>query len=191
RGDRRGALRLAQYIFIISLLAWALQASHVAHGLGEWIIFTVGLAQAALASAMSWLHYVALEPIARRACAQPLISSARLFNGRLRGRRGGRDLSIGTVLGVLVSILLKSSRIVPSWFGLESALDPMPLVYPLGTPSLIGKILEFQIKLISQCLYTLMLLVFLRIATRSVWAAAVGLVAINTAFYCTLDPEAT
>jgi serine/threonine-protein kinase len=190
RGDRRGALRLARYIFVLSMLSWLLQASHFVGPL-EWMILLIGVAQALFASAFTWLHYIALEPIVRRAWPQTLISWSRLLNGRLRDARVGRDLVLGAVLGVLASLLMRLSRIIPAQFGLASGWDLILPVYPSGTASLIGVILDIQIYLISMSLIFLLILAFLRLATRSVRLAACGLVALNTVYFCMIDPEAT
>jgi hypothetical protein len=113
------------------------------------------------------------------------------LNGRLRDPHVGRDLVLGAVLGVLVCILMRLSRVVPSWFGLASGLDMIPMIYPLGTASLIGAILDFHIYLISFNLISLLMLVFLRMATRSVRLAACCLAVLNTIYFCMIDQGST
>ena len=86
---------------------------------------------------------------------------------------------------------MRLSRIIPAQFGLASGWDLILPVYPSGTASLIGVILDIQIYLISMSLIFLLILAFLRLATRSVRLAACGLVALNTVYFCMIDPEAT
>src|SRR5262249_8698058 len=120
RGDRRGALRLAQYVFLISMLTWLFLASHVG-GPVEWLVFSAGLAEVLLASAWAGLSYTAFEPFVRRLWPETLISWTRLLNGRFRDPRVGRDLILGALLGVLIAILLRSGRVMPAWFGLQAS----------------------------------------------------------------------
>jgi serine/threonine-protein kinase len=190
RGDRRGALRLAQCIFLITLLAWVFRASHVG-GLSEMTIFYIGIAQALLPAVLQWLYYIALEPFVRRLWPQTLISWARLLGGRFWDPRVGRDLIFGSLLGVVVTILLKSGRWYPAWFGMQPGLEVVPL-FPMGsTASLIGSVLEFQWSAVGFCLGFLLMLLLLKLLLRSVWLAAFGFVLLNAAYYCLRDPEAT
>jgi serine/threonine-protein kinase len=190
RGDRRGALRLAQYIFVLCLLAWVFRASHVGWLL-EWNTFLIGLAQALLPAAIVWLYYIALEPFVRRLWPQTLISWARLLSGRFSDPRVGRDLTFGSLLGVVVSILFKSGRWVPAWFGLQPGLEVMPL-FPMGsTASLIGAVLELQWSAIGHSVMLLFLLLLLRLVLRSGWLAACAFIPVATAYFCLQDPEPT
>jgi Protein kinase domain len=190
RGDRRGALRLAQYIFLISLLAWVFRASHVG-GLLEWTIFVIGLAQALLPAVLLWLSYIALEPFVRRLWPQTLISWARLLSGRFRDPRVGRDILLGALLGVFVRILIESGRWVPAWFGLQPGMEVMPLFSMDSTASLIGAVLELQWSAIGHSLMFLLLLLLLKLVLRSVWLAACAFVPVATAYFCLPDPEST
>jgi serine/threonine-protein kinase len=190
RGDRRGSLRLAQYVLLISLLTWMFRASHVV-GLLEWMIFSIGLAAALLEAAWAWLSYTALEPFVRRLWPETLISWARLLNGRIRDPRVGRDLILGALLGVLAAILIKSGRYIPSWFGLPSSLEPTPPIYPMDTASLIGAVLEWQALSISSGLVALSMLLLMRIVLRSLRLAACSFVLSNTIFFGLMETEPT
>jgi hypothetical protein len=65
RGDRRGALRVAAFVFIMRSLHWALGGDHVAHLdlLGPLAVAFSGAAALAL---LTWTAYVACEPYVRR-----------------------------------------------------------------------------------------------------------------------------
>ncbi|MBP1599585.1 MAG: serine/threonine protein kinase, partial [Acidobacteria bacterium] len=61
RGDRRGALKLAIYLFISQMLAWFFQVHHV-RSTGEFDLFYAAIAWALFYSGELWLLYIALEP---------------------------------------------------------------------------------------------------------------------------------
>jgi hypothetical protein len=190
RGDRRGAFRLARYVFLISSLIWVLRASHVGGPL-EWLVFSAGLAQSLQASAWAWLSYTAFEPFVRRLWPETLISWTRLLNGRVRDPRVGRDIVLGALAGVLADIVVKSGRVVPAWFGLRASLELTPWMYPTDTASLIGVVLEWLVGSLTFGLSLLSMLLLLRIVLRSVWVAACGFVLLNTVFFCLGEAEPT
>ncbi|HET9328383.1 MAG TPA: serine/threonine-protein kinase [Candidatus Eisenbacteria bacterium] len=102
RGDTRRAGRLAGAMFAIRVLAWVLGANHPMSTLTEQVATAIawGLYDAAYA----WLAYVAIEPYVRRLWPRLLISWTRLLDGRLGDARVGRDVLIGGVVGVVISL---------------------------------------------------------------------------------------
>jgi len=52
---------------------------------------------------MTWILYLALEPIVRRRWPDSIISWSRLLAGRLRDPLVGRDILIGCLAGVLLA----------------------------------------------------------------------------------------
>jgi serine/threonine-protein kinase len=190
RGDRRGALRVAWFLFFVNLLAWMLRASHVG-GLFEWALFTIGLAQALLSAALAWLLYIAIEPFVRRYWPQTLISWTRLLRGHFRDPRVGRDLLVGATAGVITYLLLRFSLALAFWVGLPSGLELVPLENPVGMASLFGGVLEVVASDVSYCLALLLMLLLLRIVLRSVRLAACGYILINSTVYCLMVPEAS
>ena len=76
RGDRRGAFRLAVFVFSLQMLAWLFQASHVPT-LDEADLLRIGFLWALYYSASIWVYYLALEPYVRRLWPESLISSSR------------------------------------------------------------------------------------------------------------------
>ena len=190
RGDRRGALRLSQTVFVISLLAWVFRANHMV-GPSEWINFSIGFAQSLEVAAWIWLHYIALEPFVRRLWPQTLISWARLLSGRFRDTLVGRDIRLGTMLGVLVAILINLGRWAPAWFGLQPGLEPIHPRRTMDTVSLIGAVLELQVIAVQLSLFLLTMLLVLRLLLRSLWLAAGVFIVVNTTVFCLAEPEST
>ncbi|MBI1763353.1 MAG: serine/threonine protein kinase [Acidobacteria bacterium] len=181
RGDRRGAFRLAAFIFSVQLLTWLFAASHAPH-LGElYGFFFQGVSRSLLWASLSWLLYIALEPYVRRHWPVVLVSWSRLLSGSLRDPLVSRDLLIGILFGIVTQTLWLLERlanlrqaVIPensersSWSGLRFLLAS-----------------SFMNNLSSMLLLALFILLFLfllRIITRREWLAA----AIFVAFGCWL-----
>jgi serine/threonine-protein kinase len=185
KGDTRGAARLAGFIFILHVLAWLCNASHVPtpHEFGSFI---GGLTQAFAAGVRSWIFYVALEPYVRRHWPQILITWSRLLGGGVRDALVGGHLLIGIAFGAGFAIWYLVVRL-HHWerFGailpqldLDSLLDARRMTYILDN-ALIGSIFG-----------SLLLLLFfflLRTLFRRMWlAAAVFMIGITLALFGTV-----
>ncbi len=111
RGDRRGALRLAVFVFIAGLTLWVLRAHHVLALalLGGVLLAT---AHALFLAALVWVMYLALEPYVRRHWPQTIVSWSRLLTGRLRDPLVGRDVLAGVLLGLLWAVLFEVFLVV-------------------------------------------------------------------------------
>ncbi|HEX9149707.1 MAG TPA: hypothetical protein VF958_11150, partial [Thermoanaerobaculia bacterium] len=125
RGDRRGALRIATYVYFVLMIAWLLRAHHVPNLAIEGDLFSTGLGSALLAAAFVWLSYMALEPYVRRRWPDLLISWNRLLAGRFRDPLVGRDFLVGTLLGATNAMLLHISNALPAWMD-APGMTPVP-----------------------------------------------------------------
>jgi serine/threonine-protein kinase len=117
RGDRRGALRLSVFLWLTSLVALMLRADHVALAFEEATLFTNIMAQSVLYAAMTWLIYVALEPMTRRRLPHQLVGWSRLLAGRWQDPLVGRDVLIGALAGIAMTLMLHVALVLPQWFG--------------------------------------------------------------------------
>jgi hypothetical protein len=100
RGDRRGAFKLAFFVFLVSALGTFLAADHVpSPGRELWTLY-VAVRDALFVSVGLWLIYIALEPYVRRSWPRLLISWSRLLSGEFRDPMVGRDLLVGALLGL-------------------------------------------------------------------------------------------
>ncbi len=100
RGDRGGAIKIAATTFAIGI-ASALAGSHPASTVADvagllWQSGTQALGFAAL----TWLLYLALEPYVRRSRPALIVSWTRLLAGEWRDPMVGRDVLIGSLLGL-------------------------------------------------------------------------------------------
>ncbi len=127
RGDRRGAFRLAVFVFAARTVAWLFGAHHVANLSREFWIFMEFLVWAIATPCFFWVLYIAMEPYVRRRWPATLVSWSRLLAGGWRDPLVGSDVLAGCLWGALVQILLELGWFVPSWFGYP---PPQPDIGP-------------------------------------------------------------
>jgi serine/threonine-protein kinase len=128
RGDRKGAFRLALFMFTINMLRAAVWAHHVPSFDGEFNLFIEHLAMALEAAALLWVVYVALEPFVRARWPHRIISWSRLLGGDWRDPLVGRDVLIGGLCGVVLTLLYHLQNLTPGWLG-------WPAAEPASTPN--------------------------------------------------------
>jgi Protein kinase domain len=186
RGDRRGAFRIAAYVFAVSMAMWALRAHHVQDLTGEATLVFRGAGLALVLAATLWLFYMALEPYVRRLRPQTLISWTRLLSGSASHPIVGRDVLIGATWGAACAILLALAFRLPAsvgWGPLDlyiTELEPL-----LGRGHLLGFLLGWQIDALAFGLGALLLFLVLRLLLKHDLAAAVVLAAVLTLFEAT------
>ena len=98
-------------------MLWFLGAHHLASP-SETYLLVCHLAFATYRVGLVWVFYIALEPYARRLWPEMLVSWVRLFGGRFRDPLVGRDLLVGTVLGVALPLTNRLIRWIPARFKL-------------------------------------------------------------------------
>jgi hypothetical protein len=113
RGDRHGAARTALFALTLWSLGWILSGRHYAQFELEFGQFFAVLGGALLNAGIIWLLYVALEPYVRRYTPHLLVSWSRVMGGQLRDPLVGRDLLIGVVIGIVVTLLNASFAFIP------------------------------------------------------------------------------
>jgi hypothetical protein len=119
RGDRRGAMRLALFNFAAFMIDWALESRHTP-SIDEVSLFIQGLGRSLFVASLSWLIYIALEPLIRRRWPDSLIAWTRLLSGRFTDPLVGRALLAGALLGVFQGVAREVMELA------ERALDPAP-----------------------------------------------------------------
>ena len=174
-GDRKGASKIAVFIFVAGVISLVLRAHHVPSFVAEstWLFSVTGWA--VLWSAFAWLAYVSFEPHVRRWWPQALISWTRLLAGRWRDPLVGRDLLVGMAAGLLVAsfhlmLLAATSRPAPLSFR-------APALEALGSPAMFGNVLFVALlNALQFSLAPMASLVVLRLLTRRTWIAVAALI---------------
>ncbi len=184
RGDRRGASRLAAFVFVASSVAVFFGAHHVPN-FDELALFFEFLAWGLLLSCFFWALYIALEPYVRRRWPTTLVSWSRLLAGGLRDPLVGRDVLAGCLWGAILVALTELNWFVPSWLG-DLPSPPMtrgPNWEFLGARAIIAHVSNgLNISLIVSFAFLFILFLF-RALLRREWAAAVAFVLFFTAFF--------
>jgi hypothetical protein len=110
--DRRGALRVALFVFFTCWLALVLRAHHPG-GAREFAIMGKVIAYALTLGLATWCGYVAIEPLVRRRWPRMLIGWSRLLAGQFRNAMIGRDLLLGLTVGIVVQFVLVLNAAIP------------------------------------------------------------------------------
>jgi Protein kinase domain len=132
RGDRRGAFRTWAFAFGAGIVSYAISPTHVP-SLSEVdrMFATVGVVL--FWSSVLFVVYLALEPYVRRTWPDVLITWSRLTTGRLRDPMVGRDLLVGTLAGLVLSLLEPLLTLLPPALGY-----PAPAPYQTSLSPLMG-----------------------------------------------------
>jgi hypothetical protein len=127
RADPAGAFRIGALVFAIQMAVWMCETRHQ---FGSYTALRLevqslvnGLAFALYWAALLAGAYLALEPLVRRWWPEAVISWTRLLAGRVRDRLVGRDLLVGVVGGVLLTVVGAVGNLLPNWLG-EPATTP-------------------------------------------------------------------
>jgi serine/threonine-protein kinase len=132
RGDRRGASKLALFVFAARALAGLVGASHVPTFEGEVRVLYTILTEALFPAALLWLFYIALEPYVRRRAPHRLISWTRLLAGEWRDPLVGRDVTAGVLLGIWMNLFLWLGEVTARWLSIPPDLQGVRLDTLLG-----------------------------------------------------------
>jgi len=125
RGDRKGALRVAGFIFACGFIAWLFSAHHVASGYDEYQMFVGGMGAAIYAASFMWVLYLAVEPYVRQRWPEMLISWTRVLSGQVGDTRVGRDMLIGAITGGILAVLHLLVTGLPRWINITN-IAPLP-----------------------------------------------------------------
>lgn len=171
RGDRRGATRLAIFVFCVQMALWLMRA-HFSGPMAAFGLFLVALATSLFYAAVLWMVYLAMEPYVRRRWPQTLISWTSALGGGMKDAIVGRDVLIGAAMGACFSIVdvvlntaLPSERYKPifastaSLNGLRATLGSMLVQVPQG---------------IRGAVIFVFLIFLLRVLFRNQWLAGFG-----------------
>jgi hypothetical protein len=118
RADRGRAATFGIFILLASLAARLLSATHSTDPRVEVTVQIIGgLAFAGFNGATAWLYYLAIEPYGRRFWPDALLAWTRLWSGRLRDPRVGRELLIGMAFSALSLVIVEIPKLFPAVLG--------------------------------------------------------------------------
>jgi eukaryotic-like serine/threonine-protein kinase len=120
RADRRGAFRLAAFMVLTLLSAWAI-GPHVGDAAAEQQRFFARAGLALFIGGAMYLLYLGLEPFARRLWPEMLVGWTRIVGGRLRDPLIGRDALVAVAGGAALALLGFVPFLTAAWTG-----RPMP-----------------------------------------------------------------
>ena len=194
RGDRRGAFRLAAFVFAAWAVAWFFGVHHVPD-FAEIGLFIMFLAWGFAWSCLLWVLYIALEPYVRRRWPATLVSWSRLLAGGFRDPLVGRDVLAGCLLAPFTTALQRLAWFVFSWLGYPPPQpDSGPQWVFLGARTIVADVALALFNAPFFWLTALFILFLLRTLTRKEWTAAVAWVVLPTALVATgtrFDPVAS
>jgi len=120
RGDRRGATRLAVFVFAAYMIGHFVVLNVPELGLRRTLNVMVNqkaLAHSLMHAVPVWFVYIALEPYVRRLWPRVLVSWARLISGRWRDPIIGRDILAGFVFAAASVLSLMAGRAIAGSVG--------------------------------------------------------------------------
>ena len=169
RVDRRGAFRLAFFVFCASMALW-LCRSHIGFAAGIFGSFITATSTALFMAGTIWVLYLAVEPYVRRNWHQALISWTRLSSGQWRDPLVGRDVLFGIVLGIVWSLIYEVRFLVAERLGLAPAL--MGTEYLLGARAALSAWVAQIPNSVQATLIFFFMIFLLRVVFRKQWLAA-------------------
>ena len=122
RADQRGAARLATFVMLGYAAAWVIAAHHVPDVNSELNSFSRSFGPVLLSAGVLWLIYLALEPYVRRFWPDGILGWTRLMSGYVRDPRVGRDVLIGCVFAVGITVMEALYYLLPPLVGRPAAI---------------------------------------------------------------------
>jgi serine/threonine-protein kinase len=159
--DRKGGARLAVYMFLALMAAWAFRAHH--YGFNDELgLLQIGIQFALFPAILIWLFYLALEPYVRRWWPHRMVSWSRLLAGDFRDPLIGRDILVGAAFGVAIVLVVRLWSLTPGWLGRPQAPSADRLYTLLSVREMAGEFFYTGVTLMLflgvTCLFGLLLL---------------------------------
>jgi predicted Ser/Thr protein kinase len=179
RGDRRGAMRLALFVFLsymlLHLVVLNVPDLGVIQAL-ETMIRQAPIGHSLLHGVIAWFVYMALEPYLRRLWPRVLVSWARLVAGRFRDPMIGRDILAGFIFASVNAAANLIARDVAGRPPGPERLRPELLDSLSGVGPALSGIATFAAGAPQVVMAFFTLLLICRILLRRNWAAIAGAV---------------
>jgi predicted Ser/Thr protein kinase len=171
RGDRKGAFRIAVFVFGMRMFQWILGGDHVAHPdlLGP---LAVAFSGATALGLLTWIVYVACEPYMRRLWPEALVSWSRVLAGRFRDPLVGRDVLVGCTFFSVQGLI----TVWAFWFAQRGGIVGVipledSLVVLRGGRFAVGELFGVALVAVAAALSLTMIFLILRMVFRKTWIA--------------------
>jgi hypothetical protein len=168
RVDKRGALRIASFSFVLSMITWAGRVHPVASD-DLFGLFFAAVGDSLLWSAMLWVLYLALEPAVRARWPHAIVTWNRILAGRWSDAQVASHILIGAAIGMGATAVF----ILRATWG-NTGLDSGGLLWPLMS---VRAWVASLAALVNSALYAGLLAFFaifgLRVMLRKDWLAAI------------------
>ena len=164
-GDRRGAVRVALFVFLSAAAVRLLEDHPIVLDLSVLGLAVINVGRSLVDGVLAGTVYLALEPFVRRLWPEALISWSRLLEGRPRDRRIGRDILVGGAVGLVTKLPLAAQlALLP-----DAVLQGGTPMYHAGTKHLLGKVLSDVVYACWPPLFLLAIFLLLRFVLRRPW----------------------
>ena len=175
RGDLQGATRLGVCMAAVLMAVWFCTV-HLVGSIGLVAMFLIAVCTSVFYGVLLWTIYVALEPYVRKHWPQVLVSWTTLLAGRVADPVVGRDLLVGTALGVVWTLLVRG---LDGWSGEQELFGyPGATALLMGLRSTVAVVLQGVPYAVRNAFFYFFLLFLLRVVLRRQWIAAVVFVAL-------------
>ena len=131
-------------------------------------LIAAGLMQASFTGGFCWVYYLGIEPYGRRFWPDALLGWTRLWSGRLRDPRVGRELLVGMAFGALSLVVVEVPKRLSLLVGWKMPQFPFgnSLWVVTGTPELVSQWLNYVIGGLQSALAIAMIFLVLRLLLR-------------------------
>jgi hypothetical protein len=184
RGDRRGAFRLAVFVFSTELFGWLFGGRHTVMSLG--VSMPHEIINCAWTALVLWMIYLGFEPHMRRLWPERIISWNRLLTGRFSDPLVGRDILIGCLLG-LGEVLARFAGNLTIGLGGEGPGNAIRLSTLQGFQGLLRQFTADLSNAIASSMVFMIILLVMRILLRRQGLAVGFLWALGTVWVTFLD----
>jgi len=143
RGDRRGALRVASFVFATGVAAWVFATHHVPQPTTEFFQLINAIQESLFLATFVWLAYVAIEPIVRKRAPELLFSWSRVLAGRFRDPLVGRDVLAGILGSAAMTMMIQTPELLANRLPLSGITPLAPSRdFLLGPAPVVARVLR-------------------------------------------------